>query len=179
MNFNLRERFPPSEEIILVFASIVFPQYTWTTFWVMNYLPSWLKSMTFWETVPLNAYAYAWVFLESVVILFLLLILAILVPEKLFKRHFVSKSSLAAWLIFVFSFATQLKNTNKYDFMAEIRPEIIILASAIILFFLNSKFQRSNDIIVSIADRLTAFLYIYIPISVISTIIVLYNNFRS
>jgi hypothetical protein len=178
MNLNLKERFPPREQIMLVFASIAFPQYTWTTFWVLDYLPSWLKSMTFWETIPINAYAYAWVFLESLVILFILLMLAISMPEKWFRRNFVSKSSLAVWLIFMFSFATQLKNTNKFDFMAGIKPEIILLVSALISFFLLSKSQKFHDIIISITDRLTVFLYIYIPISAISTIIVLYNNLR-
>ena len=176
---NLRERFPPRNQIILVFACIAFPQYSWTTYWVLDYLPSWLKSMTVWETIPINAYAYTWVLLESLSILLFILVVAILMPAKWFRRDFVSKGSMVAWLIFIFSFLTQLKGTGKYDFMAGIRPGPILVVSAIIIFFLLSKIRRLNDMIIFIADRLLVFLYLYVPISVISVIIVLYNNIKA
>lgn len=175
---NLKERFPPRNQIVLVFASIAFPLYSWTTYWVLDYLPSWLKSMTIWETIPINAYAYTWVLLESLVVLFLILILAIFMPAKWFRGNFVSKGSVTAWLIYAFSFVTQLKNTNKYDFMVEMRPEVMLLASIVIFFLLISKFHRFHNALVSVADRLIVFLYFYIPISVISVIIVLYNNIK-
>ena len=66
---KFRDRFPTRNQVIRVFASIVFPLYSWTTYWVLDYLPSWLKSMTFLETVAINAYAYTWVLLESFIIL--------------------------------------------------------------------------------------------------------------
>ena len=175
---KLRDRFPTRNQVTLVFASIVFPLYSWTTYWVLDYLPSWLKSMTVWEIIPINAYAYTWVFLESIIILLLIFLLAMLMPAKWFEDNFVSKGSVVAWMICIFSFAAQLKNTNKYDFLNEVRFEIILLVSAIIIFFLTSKYEVFHNAIVSIADRLIVFLYIYLPISVISVIIVLYNNFR-
>ena len=63
--------------------------------------------------------------------------------------------------------------------MAEIRPGSILVVSAIIIFFLLSKIRRLNDMITFIADKLFVFLYFYIPISVISVLIVLYNNIKS
>jgi len=173
---KLKNRFPPRDQIMLVFASIVFPLYSWTTYWVLDYLPSWLKSMTIVETISINAYAYAWVFLESLMMLLFVLLLAILMPEKWLRKNFVSKGSMVVWLICIFSFLSQLKNTGKYDFMAEINPRVGLLVSIVFTFLLLSKFHRLNGALRSIADRLLIFLYIYIPVSGISMLIVLFNN---
>ena len=174
---NIKNRFPSREQFILTFASIVFPLYSWTTYWVLDYLPSWLKSMTFWETISINAYAYAWTLLDSLVILFVIWLLAVVLPEKWLRENFASKGSLTAWLIFIFAFLYQLKNTNKYDFMTGISPGFVLLMGAAIGFFLLSKVRKINDIVISIADRLTIFLFIYLSVSVISVFIVIYNNF--
>ena len=173
---SLKERFPTRNQITLVYASIVFPLYSWTTYSVLDYLPSWLKSMRVWEIFSVNAYAYAWTLIESLILLLFISAMAIIVPVKWLKEHFASKGSVFVWTIYIFSFVIQI---NGYAIGSKLGTGLMLLASIIISFFLISRFRRINDIVVFIADRLIVFLYVYIPISLISIMVVIYNNLRT
>ena len=172
---NLKERFPTRNQITLVFASIVFPLYSWTTYLVLDYLPSWLKSMRVGEILSINAYAYAWTLIESLFLLLFITTMAIIVPVKWLKEHFASKGSIFVWTIYIFSFVIQI---NGYAIGSKLGFGLMLLVSIVISFLLISRFQKINDVVVLIADRLMVFLYLYIPISLISVIVVIYNNFR-
>ena len=170
------KRMPPRNQIILVFASIIFPLYSWTTYLVLDYLPSWLKSMKIWEIFSINAYAYVWTLIESLIILLFVITVALLIPVKWLRENFVSKGSVLVWIVYIFAFIVQI---NEYEIKNELVAGLILIACIIFSFILISKYHKIDEIIHSIADRLVVFLYVYIPISVVGVMIVLYNNIRS
>lgn len=170
------ERVPPRNEIIPVFASIVFPLYSWTIYWMLDYLPSWLKSMTLGETIPVNAYAFVLVLFESIFLLVLILLLSIILPKKWLRVGFVPKGSILAWLICLFSYFAQLNNINRVELISELLLWTIFVISVVIFFALITKSIIISTAISSLSDKLSVFLYIYLPISLISLIIVVVNN---
>lgn len=180
---NIQERIPNKLQIVHVFASITFPVYSWATYWALHFVPSLLKSLTILETLIVIAYVYVTALVEIIVLLLSLLIFTVIMPITWLKKGFVAKGTVLMWLIFISAIVAQYNigyirvRSDLRDFMIYIPIVIGIWIVLMLVFsFLISRFPGVEKSVDSLSHRLIAFLYIYIPISILSLIIVIVRN---
>ncbi len=174
---TFRSRLALNRDIVLVFAAIVFPVYSWSVLQILRLFPSWILRLSLWELVGIIAYTQAYALLESLLILIALVLLSAVLPARFFRKNFVAQGSLLVFLTAGWVIAT---HHNNQFFPREIR--VFLLWSAIYLvsvgvsFILIRRYERLDQIVNSLVERLTVFLYVYLPISLAAVIIVILRN---
>jgi len=168
---SLSARLPSREQILPVFAVTVFIVFTWTLYRMFWYIPSWLGDFDMLGVLSISAYILVFAFLESVVIFGILLLTVILLPLKYFKDTFIPTGCTLMTIIGFSAFLLQrkMKIIYKLEFWQLILYPFLILTSVFVL----QRFEFLARIVNAIAERMTVFLYIYIPLSVLSFVYLL------
>ena len=171
------DRFPTAQENFQVFAVVAVPVYAWTILWLFWELPSWLNFLSLAEIVPIFAYALITDLLESVLILAGLNVLCLLLPKHWFKDSFVAKSFLfilpgvAYLMYYAYLFG---KETDPPAAWFYLFPAVLALSFFLSLFL--SRILPVRKFAEDIADQLTIFLYLIIPLSMLALLVVLLRN---
>ena len=168
------KRFPPLTQITSVYAIIVLVIYTWTILWSFWKLPSWLNFLSFGEILTIYAYSLTTNLLESLLVLCLPLGLSLILPRKWFSEAFVTCGTVVALLNlgYVAFILIQSQSLDNYPVNIVRLVPVIFLAS-LILSFLIGKVKFLVKAIDFFAEQATVFLYITIPLSLISLMVVL------
>ena len=164
-------RFPKGSHIAGVYAIIIVMIYSWTIIWFFWKLPSWLHFMQIPEILAVLSVSMVTDFLESVIVLFLTILLAMVLPKSWFSDVFIIRGTSLVLLTlgYLMFFA--------FQFPEESYPKQLILLSPlffIVFFFLvylSTKVSFIGKVIESLAGQAVIFLYIYIPISILSVVI--------
>ena len=167
-----------------VLSILLFITFSWSLYRMFYFVPSWLGDFIFFDALVICAYVIVFAFLESMVVLGIFMISAAILPAKFFRKEFVALGSLLAVILGVSAFLLQRKMKIVYslDLQQIIAYPVVFLAFILVLIFLAAfamvRMPAISRIISSIAVRFTVFLYIYIPLSLISTAyIILYRLF--
>lgn len=170
-------RLPKKENIVQVYAVIVVLFYSWTIITSFKDLSTnWLLYFNIADMVSLFAYSLIGAFLESLVSIFALLLIGFILPFRRFNENFVLYGSilsfaLAGSLIHLYSQTLTFGILDKVGIWAA-----VFLGTVIALMSLGKIFPVIGRIVQSIAERLVVFLYIYLPLTAISILIVLVRN---
>ena len=170
-------RFPSLQDNLRVYAVIVTLIYAWTILWLFWTLPSWLYFLTISEILPLFAYALTTNLLESVLLLLGLNLLGALLPGKWFRDSFVARSF---WLVslglgYLMVFASLFGKEEVYPIgMLQWSP--LVFAAFFLISLLLDRVPRVRGLTELIADRLTVFLYVAVPLSLVSLLVVIVRN---
>ena len=173
----VKGRLPVIREIIPVYAVIAFMLFGWSWVLLSWNLPSWLNFMSPAHLFAVFSYSVATVFLESLLFLLLILIAAFILPGSWLKDAFavrgslLSLSALGLTLLRAYLGSTDLRYPNSPAILA---GAVALLTLALIT--LSIRFDRFGRGVAWLADRLIVFLYLLIPISIISIITVLVRN---
>ena len=174
---TIANKFPKIEQIAAVYAVIVMLVYPWTLtryFWKMS---SWVLYSSMGDLTIYFAYMMALNFLESLIILVAPLALSVILPRAWFYDRFVSRSvSLVllglGYLIFL--------NRNMYaddSFPWQlVRLMPFVLVAVLALVYLLDRVPFIRRLWEELANRALVFLYISVPLSLISVLIVLVRN---
>jgi hypothetical protein len=180
MNRNtiLGKRLPPLSELAPVFAVIAFLAYG-RMFYIFSFkLPAWLTFLTTGEIATILAYGLVVNLLESLVVLLAVLLISFILPPRWFRDYFVPR---AAWLV-AFVLGSAILYFQRY---ASIDPSFIdllylwcsvtLLLSIPVTFF-GGRVPFLRTVATVVADRLIVFLYILIPASLLSAIVIAARN---
>ncbi len=170
---NLLQKIPRWEKTIPVYAIIVVMIYTWSLLHFFWRLPSWLNFSTLGDVAILFFYMVVVNFIESVSILLAMILLCAALPSKWFLESFTTKASLLALLGLGSLMAF---NQNLRDDLIFFTGMIVIVLA---LTFLLDRVEFVRKILEELANRMTVFLYIWMPISAIALLIVLVRNIFS
>jgi hypothetical protein len=179
---KLSEKIPSRQEATPVFAVIVFVVFSWTLYRIFWYIPSWLEYLNIWSVVITAAYALSFALLESCVIFALLCFFSLVFPRKTLKSQFVVQASSIVAILTVGAFLLQRKIKLIYRLTyleLLVYPVLILIAILIPIFFLSCIFQRFEFLsrfVRAIAERMTIFLYVYVPLGLLGWLIVLMRN---
>ena len=168
------KRFPTLAQLAAVYAVIVLVIYGWTTLWFFWKFPSWLYYLSIWEIVKVFCYSITTNFLESLAMLALPVLLAVLLPKKWFLDGFISRS--VTMVIMGLAYMMYLANLfqGKEDYpSAAIQLAPIILLAILLAVFLIGKISILRKLIDGFADRAIVFLYISMPLSLLCLLVVL------
>jgi len=174
----LSKKTPKIEHLTPLYAVIVFFVYTWSAIQFFWRIPSWLKFSSIGEIAVMYSYVIVVNLLESLSILLLVVIVFLLLPIKWGYDQYVVKSTLAV--------ATALGLLAYWDY--NVYPEKVFYElpvyngmffcaiEALILLIPINKIPFLYGMLESLAERFVIFLYITIPISVASLVVVIVRN---
>jgi hypothetical protein len=178
----LKARLPTYRQSLPVFSTIIFIEFTWSLYRLFNQLPSWLFYMNLGEVLVLVAYVLVYALAESLLILVFLLVIAFLLPEKVFRRYFIPQGTLIALVIG----AAAIYFQNNFSLLADLDSArgwlaVGIALAVLLLLLLGSalifnRFKLPGRLITRLGEQMTIFFYIYAPISLLSLTIVLFRN---
>lgn len=174
---NLRKRLPSFNQILSAYAVIAFMLFAWALLWFFWNIPSWTKFMTLGYLLATLSYPMAASFLESLTLLVLLLIPALILPAAWFRDRFAARgAAVTIGLLGVIMLRDYLIVAD--HFLLKPKPIfwLTLSLSTALLLFLAVKFQWMEKALSLLAERLTIFLYIFVPISVISLLVILVRN---
>jgi hypothetical protein len=174
----LKNRLPALPQTLAIFGVISLIIYCWTLTWFFWKLPSWVYFMNLDQMAILLAYTMATNLLESLTVLSLMLILCLLLPAKWFKDVFLSSGSLLAILSlgYMMYFSSHLaSNDDSYPTnMVRLIPVVGFLILVLTFFAARVSFLRK--LLEGLADRAVIFSYIFLPMGLVSLLIVIGRN---
>jgi hypothetical protein len=177
----LHHRLPDKRNIVIVFSVAMFLVYTWTLYTSFWKLPSWLFFLQVGEILSIYAYAFVVNFIESILLLLLVLVPAILLPRPWWTDTFISKG-FALLLIVLASTALHISlyrtpDTRAVFVSGQFTWWIGTSLIAVFLTWLVGRVKWVRSGLENIADRFVVFLYIYLPLTALALLIVLVRIF--
>ena len=175
------KRIPKTSQLFPVYAIIVLVIYTWTILWFFWKLPSWLDYLNVSEIGVVFLYIIATNFVESLVVLFPLVVLSILLPKKWFYDFFVARGTTLVLLGLGYMIYLAYQVQGKIDhpvYSYRLKPIVLELAFLMVGGFILSGIRPVRKILEFFADQATIILYISIPISIVSSLIALLRLIR-
>lgn len=179
---SLKARLPSGQEALAVFSVIVFFAFSWTLYRVFWWVPSWLEYLSIWSVLVIIAYVLAFALFESLAVFSLVVILGLLFPQKYFKDQFIVQGSALSVLLGVVAFLVQRKVSLIYrlELWQTLAYPAMILIGAIalvpIISFVFKRFNRLSHLALAVAERMTIFAYLYIPMGLIGVLVVIARN---
>ena len=167
---------PEPRSITSVYAVAVFMVYSWTllaSFWKV---PSWLFFLKIREILSVYAYAFVIDFAESLVLLFFMLLVGLLLPRRWWNVEFKAFGTL--WIIVLMgSMMLQLYTNRAPEGWEEFVygkwtwwGYTVLLGFALSMAFARLAWLRKG--LESLSERLVVFLYLYLPLTVLSIFVV-------
>jgi hypothetical protein len=159
----------------------MFLVYSWTLYTSFWKLPSWLFFLQIGEIISIYAYAFVLNFVESILLLLIALVPAVLLPRRWWTEAFIPKGFvlililLASALLHISLYRTP--DTRAILISSQFIWWVFTSLLASILTWLAGRVQWVSSGLESMADRFLIFLYIYLPLTAIGLLIVLARIF--
>lgn len=170
-------RFPAFDQILAVYAVAAFMLFSWSLLWFFWNVPSWLHFMNLGVMFATLSYTVAASFLEGLTFLVLLLIVAFILPPTWFRDHFTPRGSAVTISLLGLIMLRDYWIVSENYFLKPMTTFGLVLAALMaILLFLTVKFSWMAKALSVLADRLTIFLYVFVPLSILSILNVLLRN---
>jgi hypothetical protein len=172
----LQTRIPDKRNIVTVFAVAMFLVYTWTLFTSFWKLPSWLFFLQVGEILSIYAYAFVVNFIESILLLLVVLLPALLLPRRWWTDAFIPRGF--ALILIVLSSAVlrislyRTPDTRAAFISGQLIWWVVTLLLAILLTWIAGSVEWVRRGLENMADRFVVFLYIYLPLTAIAFLIV-------
>jgi hypothetical protein len=168
---------PSLGQVQAVYGVITLLVYGWTIYWYLWKLPSYVYFLTITEMLVVFAYAVAMNFIESLMVLALPFLLSLLLPAKWFRDVFVSRGTALVIVLLIFL----MRYIGIITAYQDIPASMLYLAPAAILVmglvaFLAGWIAFVRRILDEVASRAVIFLYVLIPLSLISLLVVAIRN---
>ena len=175
---RMQRRLPEIRAILQVYAVIATLVAAWTILAFLWKLSAWLLLLNLSEIFAVFAYAMAVNFLESLVLLFLLLLAGALLPAGMLRNHFIARGTiLAAGIIgalMAFAVFHMLFGIDSGALLL-IGPLLVLALTAIVLRF-SVRRPSFQSIAFELSDRATVFLFILLPLFVLLSAYAVFRN---
>jgi len=174
---SLSGKFPARNQIAPVYATAVVIIYAWSLIHFFWRFPSWLYFATTGEIAVTLAYLFTVNFIESGLAILAPVGLSVILPRRWFRNRFVTRGMLLVilGLGYLAYFDWQIQADAAFPYaLAKWTP--LIALPILALVFLLDKIKWLGRILEELGDRLTIFLYIFVPLSALSLLTVLVRN---
>ncbi len=171
-----KRRLPARSETVLVFAMAVFLVFSWALRNIFFQYPSYILSYNVLDILAIVSYEMGFAMLESALVMVFVLALAFILPGKWFKEGFSYKGSFAILSLAAVSIYMQAVMTNqpKISWLGlQLGRGFVLWLIAVLM---SHYVPLVRKIVLDILDRLTIFLYVYVPIGMISLLVVIVRN---
>lgn len=164
--------------ISFLLGACAFPIYSWAIFRFLERMTGWLYYLDLWEVISLFAYTQAFALLESVLICAGILLLAMIVPVKLSRTRFIALGCATVLLTAGWVIAAQYNDGALRELprnMVLVWMSLYVLSMGLVYFF-TFHYEWFEKALVSLGERLSVLLYLYLPLSFVSLAIIVLRN---
>ncbi len=168
-----KRRLPARNETLLVLSLAAFLVFSWSLRTLFYQAPAFILSYNLWEILSIAAYMLAFALLETLLATLFTVVLAVILPAVLFRDGFACKASFALLAAAAISIHLQFVMTNqpKTSFL------LLELGRGFALWLVPVLLTRYvgflRKIVLDVLDRLTIFSYLYLPLGIISLLVVI------
>lgn len=166
---RIATRRPKREKIIPVFAWVSFLSFTWTLYHFAYNLPSWALNHSLIGILSILSYSMMFDLLEASLITLALVLVSMILPAGWMSRRFPAQSFLIVMTILALILSGHRERSGTL-------VEVLLVAAGVILNVLVIRVERFDRSLENLVSRFVAFLYIYIPLSAVGTIVALVRN---
>lgn len=139
-------------------------------------MSGWLLFLNTWDLIGVLAYAQTFAFLESAILLLVLVLLSVILPARFFKRRFVAQGSVIVFLTSIWAVVLQYKSWTLFSPKAFLFGLALYFVSNGVAYVLIRRYRRLEEFICAFVERLTVLLYIYVTAAFLSIIVVVFRN---
>lgn len=178
----LRSKLPSRQEGLLVLSIAVFIVFSWMLYRFFYQVPSWLGYLSVWGVLVIAAYALSFALVESLAFMGFILLLSLVFPARHFKEKFVAQGSTLTLAVGAGAVLLQ----RKINILSRLEVwHILVFAFAFLillalLVFISSllfeRFQFLTRLVHAVAERMTLFTYLYVPLGLLSLVVVILRN---
>lgn len=146
------------------------------------HLPSWAYYLQIYEILILASYVLMTALAESLVMVGLVCLVSLVLPERLFRKHFVPQGALLALAWSLGAFLVQRKVAILLDLELwqvisySLGVLVLSLLFSIMSGWIINRFPIIDRMLSSLADRMVVFTMIYVPLSILGWVVVLIRN---
>ncbi|MGD9316669.1 MAG: hypothetical protein PVG56_07540 [Anaerolineae bacterium] len=163
---------------MLVLACCMLLIFSWSILWFFQKMPGWLPFLPLWEVLSIFAYTQMFALLESLFVLLLLVLLAVILPPRFFRDSFVAQGSI---LLFIAAFWIILFQSIWFNVVEWAAGKLFLwftlaLLTVLISCFLVHRSKRLQRVLNAVADRISVFLYLYVPLGTLGLVVVIARN---
>jgi hypothetical protein len=177
----LLSRFPTREDIYRVFATLIFVTYSWTVVLYLWKLPSWLKSLSGGEILTVLAYSLVNPLVESLVVMFLLIVLCVVLPGRYFRDKFTAQGS-GIVLVSAFgagAFTYKINTFYTIPLLAGVAWLSLFILGLWIVCCLIHRVIRLERMLWMFSDRVSVFFAVYVPLGMFSFFYICIRHIKS
>ena len=174
----MRRRLPDFQAILQVYALIAVMFAGWTITSFLWKLSAWLLLLNLGELLTIFAYALAANFLESLIILSVLLAVCAVFPAPAFRDDFVVRGAILA-LGLIGSLMAFVVSEIQFGFDIGFRlwlPPLAVLVVTGFLLHRSSRNYRMRWAAMWLADRFVVFLFVLLPLFALGSVYVILRN---
>jgi hypothetical protein len=174
---DISSRIPKLDELVPVYAVIVLMIYGWTILKFNYSLSGWIYFLNLGEIMGIFAYSMVINLFESMFVLLGVIAAGVVLPRKWFGEAFIARGASLSILVLMLMMYIASQFSGKQYYPADIirwSPAILVLIGLVV--YLLGRVQFIRNAIEFFADRAIIFLYISIPVSFLSLVIVLIRN---
>ena len=174
----IKSRFSSREKLILLLAACVFFIHVWSIISVLREVPAWVLRLRFWDLIGVIAYTQVYALAESMVVFLVLIIIAAILPAKLFRDKLVALGTMVVlvtsiWFVLAHYNDEAIRLWGAKQFLPVL---LTFLVSILIPYVLIQRYQKLEDTISAIVARLAVLAYVYVFLDVISIFIIVIRN---
>lgn len=176
---KLRNKFPTTGQIAQVFAVASIMIYGWTTYRLIQKLPSWLYYLNFKEILSNISYTLVFDFMETLLFVGMILLINLLLSKRFFLDLFVARGSLLSvlglgYLIYL-ALAVGASKATQFP-MGLFRWALLVFLAILALSIFLPRIETVRKVTEDFANRAVIFLYILLPLTGLGTLIFVINN---
>lgn len=175
-------RMPRRGELLPVYSTLLFLSGSWALYRFAWYLPSWMEYLSVPSLLVMAAYTLGYVLLESAVMLGLVVLVSLAFPRSVFRSQFVAVGCTLALALGAGAVLVQRRVSIIYDWeiwqVAAYSAAVLVGVVLLILLvaWLYRRFPRLLSLVNSLAERMTIFAYLYVPLGIIGLAVVIIRN---
>jgi len=174
-------KLPKTDAVLTVFAVITAMTYGWTFVAFLWKLPSWLHYLNLGEILAIYSYSLLTDFSESILLLALILFLCLILPARLMRDVFILRGTvLALGILGGMMFLLGFYINSEAGTIGTLPAWPVILGCATLLTLALDVYARKSlrvaSALTGLAERLTVFLFINLPLSLLALIVVVVRN---
>jgi hypothetical protein len=178
---SLSARLPDSRNVTGLYAVIVCLVYSWTLFTSFYKLPAWMFYLNLGEIASIYAYAFLFDLVESILLLLVVLFFEFTLFLFLKNREELQTRAVVMAFALLCSMAVRLALFKDYEEMGGFVNDEpawwgFAIAVSMLCSVLVSKSRLLRSIVGGFTERAVIFLYIYLPLSLLSVVIVIWRN---
>jgi hypothetical protein len=166
------------QEVFLAYSAVAFPVFSWAILQYLEKMTSWLYYLTIGEVLSLLAYALLFAWIESMLITSGLVLLAAILPGSLLRNKFVPLTmAMIVPLTLAAVIAHYFENNLRQMPFALLGGGIALYGIITVGFYLGvQRVPIVAKAFQQLADRISVLVYLYLPLSIVSLLVIIVRN---